>query len=568
MYGIHRYPRPQLQRGNWVDLNGPWEFAVNSSEKEPSAFPDTILVPYPPESKASGIGRRIGPHEHLWYRRTLSLSRPGSGFRLILHLDAVDQRAAVFVNGKEAARNAGGYHAFSADITDLVQDGSNTFLIRAEDPLSHDFPWGKQKSRNSGMWYTPFSGIWQSVWMETVPDSYIARICLTPSMTGIRIKVIPEGPELLEADIRIETPAGSLHFQTENREVFCPVPDPCFWTPETPWLYPVSIRYGRDSVSSYAAIRTVECRTVSGIPRILLNGKPFFFHALLDQGYWPDGICTPPDDSGYQTDILAAKSLGFNTLRKHIRIEPLTFYADCDRLGILVFQDLVNTGTYSFFRDTLLPTLGFTFLPERKRDPRSHAQNHFLEHLRQAVLRLYSSPCIVLWTIFNEGWGQFDSSGCYQALRSLDPDRLIDTASGWFRPSLTDIESRHVYFRRYRFRPSEKPVILTEFGGYTYAQGRHRYGYRFFKDRAGYSAALDRLYRQQILPAVGKGLCGCVYTQLADVEEERNGILCADRSAVKPDAAVLSRVSELITGFQQEGGRTDKGPDEPRNQFR
>ena len=564
MYGIHRYPRPQLQRSAWVDLNGPWEFAVTSSEEEPAVFPDMILVPYPPESKASGIERRIAPGEHLWYRRRLSLSRPGIGFRLILHLDAVDQSAAVFINGTEVVRNAGGYHAFSADITDLVQDGSNTFLIRAEDPLSHDFPWGKQKTRNSGMWYTPFSGIWQSVWMETVPDSYIERLCFSPSLSGIWIKVIPGGPELLEADIRIETPAGILHFQTEKQEVFCPIPDPCFWTPENPWLYPISIKYGLDTVSSYAAVRTIECSTISGIPRILLNGKPFFFHALLDQGYWPDGICTPPDDSGYQTDIMAAKSLGFNTLRKHVRVEPLTFYADCDHLGILVFQDLVNTGAYSFFRDTLLPTVGFTRLPEKERDSRSPAQNHFIEHLRQTVLRLYSSPSIVLWTIFNEGWGQFDSAGCYQMLRSLDPGRLIDTASGWFRPSVTDIESRHVYFRRYRFHPSDRPVILTEFGGYTCAQGRHLYGYRFYKDRARYSAALDQLYRKQILPAARRGLCGCVYTQLTDVEDERNGILSADRSAVKPDAIILGRIAALLSGsVQQEENWMDQGPDEP-----
>ena len=260
---------------------------------------------------------------------------------------------------------------------------------------------------------------------------------------------------------------------------------------------------------------------------------------MLDQGYWSDGIFTPASPACYVRDILAAKKLGFNTLRKHIKIEPQRFYYECDCLGMAVFQDMVNNGRYSFIRDTALPTIGLKRLPDKLLHRNPECRAAFRTHVGQTVRQLQNHPCILYWTIFNEGWGQFDSSSVYRSLKRLDPTRLIDSASGWFHPGESDVESIHVYFKPYKFRPTEKPVVLSEFGGYVYRPEGHlfnpdkAYGYRFFKSRAEYQAAVEKLYRNEILPAIRKGLCAAIYTQLSDVEDETNGILSYDRQIEK-----------------------------------
>ena len=540
---LNAYPRPQLRRDSFILLNGPWDFRVTKADGAES-YAGTIEVPFPPESQKSGVHRRIGADETMRYRRTFSLPE-ADGMRTILHFGAVDQFAEVFLNGARLGVHEGGYLPFSFDATEHLKP-ENELVVLARDPLDHAYPWGKQKVKNGGMWYTPFSGIWQTVWLERVPALHVTALRLIPSPDAIEIGIETNEP-FETARIEIETPAGVLSVEMREPAVTVPIPDPRLWTPETPHLYPVTVTVGSDSVRSYFALRTIGSGVVNGVPRLLLNGKPYFFHGVLDQGYWPDSLCLPPDDGGYERDILALKALGFNTIRKHIRVEPLPFYEACDRLGMLVIQDFVNNGDYRLFRDTLLPTLGFKRLSDRRtsRDPKTRAV--FSETAKGTLAHLFNAPCIAGWTIFNEGWGQFCADAMYRTLKPLDPTRFFDAASGWFAQFESDVTSEHVYFKAFRPKRSERPLLLSEFGGYVYSEeaGR-RYGYRFFRDLAAYRAALVRLYREEIVPAVEKGLCGAIYTQLSDVEQEQNGLLSYDRTKVKPDANEMRRIAEEL----------------------
>ena len=524
MQPLNAYPRPQMRRSSYLCLNGTWDFAVTKADRPPERFPFSVSVPYPPESNASGYGKRIEADDTMFYRRYFTLPEGFVKERVLLHFGAVDQECEVYLNGTLLGAHKGGYFPFSFDITKQLL-AQNELLVKAVDRLDHAYPWGKQKQRNGGMWYTPFSGIWQTVWLESVPDVYLTGLRITPSLTSVRIELLDNVENNAETHLAIETPSGPLCWTFFGTAADVPIPNPVLWTPEKPYLYRMKITRGEDTVESYFALRTLGIETVKGIPRLLLNGEPYFFHGLLDQGYWRDGICLPPDNDGYERDILFAKSLGFNTLRKHIRVEPLPFYEACDRLGMIVFQDLVNNGPYRFFRDTALPTLGI----KRKNDLRFHHDDRtvslFQSSLMQTVKHLYNSPCIAYWTIFNEGWGQYNADGMYALLRSLDDTRIIDATSGWFWQKQSDVDSFHVYFRPFREAAKTRPLVLSEFGGYAHASGKKQYGYRFYPTQEAYRGAVVKLYEQQIVPAVSKGLCAAIYTQISDVEQEQNGLI-------------------------------------------
>ncbi len=546
---LNAYPRPQLRRESFINLNGAWDFAVTDGAY-PARFSDTINVPYPPEAPLSGVCRRIRPDEAMWYRRRFPRPEHTEGERVILHFGAVDQIAEVLLNGTLLGRHAGGYLPFSFDVTDALQE-ENELVVNAIDTLDHTYPWGKQKQKPGGMWYTPFSGVWQTVWMEVVPAIYVTDLNLTPRLDAITIAVGTNAP-FPGAVLTIETPDAPIRVDMRAPEVTVHIPDPRLWTPETPHLYPFTVQCGADTVRSYFALRTISQGVVNGVPRLLLNGKPYFFHGLLDQGYDPGGLCLPPDDEGYARDVLAAKAQGFNTLRKHIRIEPLPFYEACDRLGMLVIQDFVNNGKYRYLHDTVLPTIGFKRLRDERADRKNPAQSIFLTTAEGTIAHLYNAPCIAGWTIFNEGWGQFSADHVYDTLKPLDPTRFFDTTSGWFRRKKSDVRSEHVYFHKFRTVRSEKPLLLSEFGGYVLTDDpKRKYGYKFFADRDAYQKAVSRLYRDEILPAIPQGLCGAIYTQLTDVESEENGILSYDRSTVKTDPDEMRAIAaELINAIR------------------
>ena len=539
------YPRPQLRRDNWLNLNGQWAFAVSAETALPEEYDREIRVPFCPESTLSGIETHFSEGSNLFYKREVVLPESWEGQRVLLHIGAADQIAEVYVNQNSVGLHVGGYESFSFDITPYLQK-TNELVIRVVDNLNpHVLPYGKQVVQRGGMWYTPVSGIWQTVWLEAVPEAYLAGLDIQVSRTTATITTIPIMDGTVTMNGR-EYPlvAGVAVLTPEN---------PIFWSPENPHLYSFTVTAGEDRVESYFALRTLETKIVNGLPRLCLNGKPYFFHGLLDQGYWPDGLFTPATPEGYEQDILAVKRLGFNMLRKHIKVEPEQFYYDCDRLGMVVFQDMVNNGDYRYFRDTICPTLFCQKKNDRAMHPDKATRRAFLDGMEATVGQLKNHPSIVYWTIFNEGWGQFDSTPVYRRLKELDGSRFIDTTSGWFRGSETDVESLHVYFGGWKkLHPYDKPLVLSEFGGYVYKEPGHifnpekAYGYRTCKSKEAFMADLETLYREKILPAVPRGLCAAVYTQVSDVEDEINGLLTYDRKICKADPERMQAIAAQL----------------------
>ena len=533
-HASEHYPRPCLHRNSFFSLDGDWNFVARTTEDK-AVTPRRIRVPFPPESALSGIEEVYPDGTLLCYSRTFTLPDGFVRDRVILHIGAADQEATVWLNDHQLGTHQGGYFPFSFDVTDQLKDGENTLVIHVTDQLDrHVLPWGKQKHKRGGMWYTPVSGIWQSVWMESVPNVYVKSLTVHASADGAT--VFAEGVD--EGMLIVKTPEGLICEKMRGGMVSVKMNAPRLWSPEDPYLYRFKLICGTDTVQSYFACRTLTVCEVEGVKRLCLNGKPYFFHGLLDQGYFPDGIFTPAHPIRYERDILLAKSLGFNTLRKHIKIEPQQFYYDCDRLGMIVFQDMVNNGDYSFWRDTLLPTVGI----KRRNDKRLHkdaaTRKAFLTAMEETVRLLQFHPSICYWTVFNEGWGQFDGNAAYKALRAIDDTRFIDTASGWFITKESDVESPHVYFKPVKCRPDRKPLVLSEFGGYSLPIDGHVsndkiYGYRKFSDVADFEKAFFALYENEILPAARAGLSGAIYTQLSDVEDEINGLVTYDRRVVK-----------------------------------
>ena len=536
------YPRPQLRRDSYVNLNGIWDFTV--SEKEAiSAFDKKINVPFCPESLLSGLKMDVKPGSYLFYRRHFSMQKQTG--RLLLRVGAADQIADIYVNQIHVCHHEGGYDSFTADITDSLKE-ENELLIRVRDDLKDQtFPYGKQTLKRGGMWYTPVSGIWQTVWLEWVPETYIENLDMQVDLAKAIITTTPA----LDGKVLCE---GKEYPLVKGNAVIAP-DEPHLWSPEDPYLYDFTIETDTDRVESYFALRTIESKVINGIPRLCLNGKPYFFHGLLDQGYWPDGIFTPAKPECYVNDILEMKRLGFNTLRKHIKVEPEEFYYQCDKLGMVVFQDMVNNGVYHFLRDTALPTIGIQKLNDKTMHPSKKTRKRFLESMEATVKQLRNHPCILYWTIFNEGWGQFDSEAVYDELKKLDSSRIIDATSGWFRQKKSDVDSRHIYFTPWStLKVSDKPLVLSEFGGYAYPVEGHlfntgnSYGYKACKNEAHFRESVDKLYREKVIPAVKRGLCAAIITQVSDVEDEINGFLTYDRKVNKADTEKMLAIAEAL----------------------
>ncbi len=536
------YPRPQMKRDSYLNLNGEWELVVNGEKA------GSIQVPFCPESQLSGIKKHFAEGSILCYRRKVTLPEGFCSGRVLLHIGAADQTADIYVNGVNVCHHEGGYEAFSCDITDALKL-ENEIEIRCMDDLRiQDFPYGKQvlPEKRGGMWYTPVSGIWQTVWLESVPKSYIEKLTIENRGYSVTISTIPtlEGtvtvPELGEYALV----NGSVTITPEN---------PRLWSPENPYLYDFTVKAGEDKVESYFAIRSLEVKKIGQYPRLCLNGKPYFFHGLLDQGYWPDGLFTPAAPECYADDILAMKALGFNTLRKHIKVEPEEFYYQCDKLGMIVWQDMVNNSDYNFLRDTALPTVGVQKLDDRRLHKDDNHRREFIREAKATVEQLSNHPCICYWTIFNEGWGQFDSDAVYEKFTHFDNTRFIDTTSGWFRREKSDVDSRHVYFRKVKLEgDGVKPLVLSEFGGKTYKAEGHlfnpdkSYGYGGCDTLENLNEAVSKLYLEEVLPSVRKGLCAAIYTQVSDVEDEINGIVTYDRKVCKLRPEVMLPVAEAL----------------------
>ena len=523
------YPRPQLRRDSYLCLNGLWDFSVeNRNNKGVSVYNGKILVPFVPESRISGVMRALNAGEVMRYKRIFTLDPEFIKDRVILHIGACDQIAEVYINGIAVGVNIGGYNSFSFDITDKLRNGENELMIIAWDDLDKELPYGKQTYKRGGMWYTKISGIWQTVWLESVCDNYIEKLRITPDMLGVEIEIFGGEDEktLIFEGREYRVKGGKFRLDVEN---------PINWTPDTPHLYDFTVISGGDRVDSYFALRTVGIKDNT----VLLNGEPIFMHGLLDQGYFSDGIFLPATSKGYEDDILRMKKCGFNTLRKHIKAEPDIFYYYCDKYGMLVWQDFINSGKYSFLLDTALPTLFLKKGITHKASP--FRRREFLSAAYKIIDSLYNHPSVIYYTVFNEGWGQFDADNCYETLKSKDPTRIFDTASGWFKPKKSDVESEHIYFKPIRLSTRKKPLVLSEYGGYSYRVEGHifnldkNYGYKSFKAQADFENALISLFDHELVGAIENGLCGAIYTQLSDVEDETNGLLTYDRAVLKVD---------------------------------
>ena len=541
------YPRPMLRRDSYLCLNGTWSLTIKDAQGAQQNY--NILVPYPPESRISGVGRVTQAGDSLNYRRTFTLPDGFVRGRVLLHLGAVDQIAWVTLNGHKLGDpdgHEGGYLPFTVDITSALREGENELEVYVIDPLDHGLPWGKQRYDRGGMWYTPVSGIWQTVWIECVPEQYIQSLRVDPSLDTLCLHV-EGGTE--EKTLTVETPDGELTHTFTGSYTELPIPNPRNWSPDDPYLYHYTLRTGEDTVRSYFALRTVSIEEKNGRSVICLNGKPTFFHGLLDQGYFSDGIFLPATEQGFRDDILRMKACGFNMLRKHIKLEPELFYYYCDLYGMVVFQDFINSGGYGFLIDTALPTVGL----RRGLTHRASARRRkiFFETGEAMVRQLYSHPCVCYYTIFNEGWGQFDADRVYDHFKALDPFRVWDATSGWFKGKRSDVESDHIYFKPVKLKAVRgRPMVLSEFGGYALKLEGHAfnldktYGYRQYTDSAAFEQGLLDLYRNEILPAIGQGLCATVYTQVSDVEDETNGLLTYDRALLKVDEAKMREMAD------------------------
>lgn len=565
---LSEYPRPQLVRDSYFCLNGEWEYAIGKSERT-EIYDGTILVPFSPETRLSGVGRVLKPDEYLHYRTCFVLPEGFLKDEVYLHFGAVDQECQVFLNGTLLGEHKGGYLAFSFEVGKLLTEGKNVLTVRVKDRTEKSFhARGKQKLNPRGkyasLFYTPNSGIWKPVWMESVDTCHITGLRITPYFDERMVGILADktgDADMVRVTVSLRgAVVGTWEIKTgaEQKlllEKFSP------WTPEEPNLYDVEVVCKKDRVTSYFGMRKLSVeKDRKGIPRFFLNNEPFFFNGLLDQGYWPESLLTAPDDKALVYDIEKIKALGYNTIRKHVKIETDRFYYHCDRLGMMVWQDMPNGGgEYNMFFVTELPNT-FDWFCRKVKDHKYRlfarsdvsGRNQYREDLEGMIRQLYNHPSIAVWVPFNEGWGQFDAKKATRTIRRLDKTRLVNEACGWFDQGGGDMYSIHNYRRVLKVKPDrERVVALTEYGGYSLPVRGHMeceraFGYQAYKTIGELTENYKRLWEQEVFPNLAKGLSSTIYTQVSDIEEEINGIMTYDRKVDKLEAGAVRKLNERL----------------------
>lgn len=567
---LPEYPRPQLVRENWLNLNGTFSYAIlPQSQQWPEHYDGEIVVPFAVESLLSGVERPLLPNERLWYQKRFTLPERMAGKTILLHFGAVDWKCRVFINGAAVGEHVGGYCAFTFDITPYLQPGENELVVGVYDPTDNGWQQrGKQVIQTHGFWYTATSGIWQTVWLEAVSDCYVESVKLLPDIDkgtlSLKAKLNDAYGATLKASV---TFLGEPVFSGDiSMDAVLAIPNAKLWSPEEPNLYDIKLEVYRngvctDTVTSYFGMRKFHvAKDSAGIPRLFLNNQPYFQKGLLDQGYWPDGGLTPPTDEAMIFDISEMKRLGFNMLRKHIKVEPLRWYYHCDRLGMLVWQDMVSGGEYiGNFYAGVLPNIGILHVKDNKNYARFKRtkpewREDFRRELSEMIDLLYNTVSLYAWVPFNEAWGQFDALEICDRVRKQDPSRVIDHASGWYDQGGGDIQSMHKYILPIRMRKLDnRAFVITEFGGYSRKVEGHTwnpkkaFGYLMFSDKEKLTAAYAKLLRKQVIPLIEKGLSGTIYTQLSDVENEVNGMYTYDRAELKLDEQTVQELNRQMT---------------------
>ena len=551
---LPEYPRPQFVRDSFINLNGVWDFTFSNSEIIPKkdSYKEKICVPFSPESPLSLVNRqRCSEDKYLFYRRCFELPNGFNRGRVFVNFGAVDQIAHVYVNGRFVGEHHGGYTAFSFEITDCVNDGENEIVVKAQDYTEDNgYSRGKQKTKRGGIWYTAQSGIWQTVWIESTPKEYLRSVRITPDYDGEKVHFEYNGTDNVEVLIY---DGEELIADTTDHTVM--IPDFKSWSPESPFLYKVTFKACGEKIKSYFGMRKFSLGIDSnGVKRLFLNNKPYFHNGLLDQGYYPDGLLTPPSNEAMKFDVEYVKSAGFNMLRKHIKVEPLLWYHYCDVNGILVWQDMINGGGNYGAEISVLPFIGITlddtdYKTFKRTDKK--ARELYYQEMDEIVDELYNSPCVAIWVLFNEGWGQFDSQQAYNMMKKLDSTRIIDTASGWHDLGKSDVISKHIYFTPIKVKSGERAYVLSEFGGLGLKIKNHTFnnkmfGYKVFFSKESLTKAYSRLYEKTIIPQIKDGLSATVYTQLTDVEDELNGLLTYDREVEKIDINRIRSINERM----------------------
>ena len=569
---LPEYPRPQMVRENWINLNGMFDFAVTGDIDWCDEYTDEIRVPFAVESCLSGVCKRVSAKDRLWYRKKITLPESFKGKRTLLHFGAVDWECKVYINKKEVGGHLGGYCPFCIDITDALTDGENELVVRVYDPT--DEGWqnrGKQASESHGFWYTSTSGIWQTVWMEAVSENYISSYKVTPDIDNEVIEL--ETSVVGTGDLKIKIYDGdSLVSEKEiSAKDKIAIPHMKLWSPEKPFLYDFVLELSKgdeitDSIKGYFGMRKYSIGEYEGYNRLFLNNEPYFQRGLLDQGYWSDGGLTPPTDEAMIYDIEKMKDLGFNMLRKHIKVEPARWYYHCDRLGMLVWQDMVSGGkALNLFHAGVLPVVHGVLNPLVYMSKKDNAYTtfnrdriewrlQFEDELFEMIDSLYNYTSICCWVPFNEGWGQFDAKRIGDAIKTKDPSRFVDHASGWYDQKGCDFRSIHKYILPFIMPKYDgRPIVLSEFGGYSQKIRGHvwnwekSFGYQMYANKVALTNAYKALHEKQIIPNIKKGLSATVYTQVSDVEFEVNGILSYDRELVKIDESVLREINAKMT---------------------
>jgi beta-galactosidase/beta-glucuronidase len=571
------YPRPQMVRRGWQNLNGLWDVAVTSKfDPQPSAFDRQILVPYPIESALSGVKQPLKPRELLWYHRKIEVSQQCQGERILLHFGAVDWHCRVSINDSFIGEHFGGYDPFSFDITDQLTEGENDLVVSVWDPTDTlPIQRGKQVRKPSFIWYSAHSGIWQTVWLEGVSLTHIDSFTITPDIDVGVVTVATRVSHLadhltLHARVLDQGQEIAAVSGQPDQPLIIPIKDPKLWSPDSPHLYDLELTLEKDQitldhVSSYFGMRKFSLiKDSQGVLRFGLNNQPLFLYGPLDQGYWPDGLSTPPTDQAVQWEINFLKQAGFNMLRKHVKVEPARYYYHCDRSGMIVWQDMVSGGISP-------KPIWFLFAPLLKslRDNRAYwrlgrqqkANRHqFKVEYQRMLSNLYNVVSIAIWGPFNEGWGQFDAAQFADWTKGLDPTRLVDHASGWFDQGAGDFKSEHIYFKPLH-EPRIDPTrawVLSEFGGYSLNlpeqswNPKKYFGYKKYTSREALTEGYVDLLETQLIPWIRAGLSAAVYTQTTDVEIEVNGFLTYDRKVIKMNLEALVSAHEKLYQASQD----------------